>query len=228
MDLLDLNNQVGVDEMVTYANEAIAAAESLIMRTREDYFMTNATLALVQGAKDIQLPADIYAQKIREITYINSARIYPLRRLKDPRMMFHQAVINYSATSLVEYKYFLWSPAAGQQDVLRITPPALESGPFLDLWYIRNANRVPLQAAPDNATRATQLATPIDIPEWRSYVEQFMRVRCYEKMKLMDQSADAKQTLNAISESMVVTLKDRMEDNENEIPMDQSHYEDHN
>lgn len=223
-DLQDTDNFVGQDEMATYANDGIQTAEAMIIATCEDYFLTPATLTLVNGSSDITLPTDIYAQKIREIVYKNGDRIYPLTRLKDPKMFYQKAVIDRQAVSLDEYSWFLKSATAGVQDKLVLTPAAQESGAFLEMWYIRNANRVPLQAAPESSTRAAQLATVIDIPEWRIYIEQFMKKRCAEKTKDAARLMSAEKDLAAAAEMLVADLKDRAKDNENEVPPDISHY----
>lgn len=223
-DLQDTDSFVGADEMVGYCNDGIQTAEALIIATCEDYFLLPATLTLVQGSSDITLPTDIYGQKIREIVYKNGDRIFPLTRLKDPKMMYQKAIIDRQAVSLDEYKWFLKSATAGAQDKLVLTPAALESGAFLEMWYIRNANRVPLQAAPESATRAAQLATVIDIPEWRIYLEQFMKKRCAEKMKDAGRIAIAEKDLLAAGELLVADLRDRAKDNETEVPPDVSHY----
>ncbi len=228
LDLLDTNNFIGQDEMAALGNDAIDACESLIMRTREDYFMTSTNLTLVQNAANIALPSDIYAQKIRALVYKNGARIYPLKRLRDPFMFYRKAVMDFRAVSLEEYMWFLKSTTAGLQDEILLTPPAYESGAFLELWYIRHANRISLQAAPDSASRATQLATPIDIPEWRSFIEQHIKVSCYEKMKDAIGYQNAVSKLGILSEAMTINLADRAEDNENDVPQDTSHYEEHN
>jgi hypothetical protein len=228
LDLIDTDNFMGQDEFATLGNDAIDAAEAIIMRVREDYFLTSATLSLVNGASNIALPTDMYMQKIRELVYKNGDRIYPLRRLRDPRMFYHKAVVDRTAVSLDEYQYFLKSTTAGAQDELMLTPPAYESGAFLELWYIRHANRIGLQAAPDSVSRATQLATPIDIPEWRSFLEQHIRVRCYEKLGQFDKMKDAEEKLVVIASAMEVSVKDRCEDNENDVPQDISHYMEHN
>ncbi len=229
LDLQDTDNYVGQDEMAGYGNAGITSAEALIIQTCEDYLLTSATLTLVQDASSIDLPNDIYGQKIREIVYKNGDRIYPLVELKDPQMFYRKAVIDRQAVSLDEYQYFLQSATAGSQDKLMITPAALESGAYLEMWYIRNAKRVPLQSAlAEGATRATQIAAVIDIPEWRAYVEQFMKVRCWEKRKNALMLANAKKDLEIISDLMVTDLKTRKQNNQNEVPMDVSHYMEHN
>jgi hypothetical protein len=184
----------------------------------------------VQNASDISLPSDIYAQKIREIVYKNGDRIYPVTELKDPQMHYRKAVIDRQATALEEYKYFLKSSTAGAQDTLVITPAATETGAFLEMWYIRNAKRAPLQSSlADGASRATQIAAVLDIPEWRAYVEKYMKAEIYEhKIKDKAAAALARADLSTIAGVMIEDLADRMKNNENDIPLDVSHYVEHN
>lgn len=228
LDLQDPDNFISEDEMAGYGNEGIDAAEVLIMATFEDYFLTPATLTLVDGEDLIALPSNIYAQKIRELLYINGDRIYPLKELRDPNKFYKKAIIDASANSGDEYQYFLESPTEGLQDKLVLAPPAQESGAYLKMWYIRNANRITLQAAPDSSSRATQVATPIDIPEWRAYIEQFVKMRCYEKMKDRDGEDKAAAKLEKLGELLLINLKDKKLNNENDVPLDTSHYMEHN
>jgi hypothetical protein len=225
LDLQDTDNFVGQDEMAGYGNEAIATAEAMIMATNEDYFLKSTPLTLVLGASDIDLPSDIYGQKIREIVYKNGDQIWPLTALKDPKMFYQKAVIDRQAVSMDEYKYFLKSATAGVQDKLVLVPAALENGAFLEMWYIRNANRIPLQdSSAEGATRATQVAAVIDIPEWRLYIEQYCKMRIYEKLKEPDKMADSEKKLQQASSLLINDLADRKKDNENQIAMDISHY----
>lgn len=227
LDLQDTDNFVGQDEMAGYCNEGITTAEAMILMANEDYFKVNSTVTLVSGTGEYALPSDIYAQKIRELVYSNGDRIYPITRLKDPQSLYQRLIIQRQATSLEEYKWDLVSQS-GAQDTLRLIPTPQESGAFVVMEYIRTAKRVPLQASSEAASRATQIATVIDIPEWRLYLEQYMKVRCYEKTKEADKLAGAKGDLQAITSTMMADLKDRAKDNENEVPLDLSHYVEHN
>lgn len=228
LDLHDTDNFVGQDEFAGITNEAIDVAEATIMATFEDYFLTPATLTMVQGASDISLPDDIYAQKIREIVYKNGDRIFPLTELRDPRKFYKKAVLDRESVSQDEYSYFLKSATAGAQDKLVLVPAALESGAYLEMWYIRNANRIPLQTDSGSPSRATQLATVIDIPEWRAYLEQYVKWRCYQKMKDAQGEANAAAALEKLGELMLINLKDKKLNQETDVPMDTSHYMEHN
>lgn len=225
-DLQDTDNFIGQDEMADYVNEGIDSAEALIMKIDEDYFLTKTVLSLVNGEEDISLPSDIYAQKIRGVVYKNGALIYPVKRLRNPWKFYKKAVIDYQVVNTEEYQYILRMDAGSSQAKIMLAPPAYESGAYLHFWYIRNAKRVPLQA--DGNSRATQTATVIDIPEFRSYIEQFAKVRCLEKMRDPQALMDAKENLKLLKEQMVDTLTQRTPDQDDEVPQDVSHYEEHN
>ncbi len=226
LDLQDTDNFVLNDEMASYANEGINDAEAEIMALHEDYFLTKVPITFVQGEDEIVLPDNIYAQKIREFIYINGPRIYNIFRMRDPQKFYQRALLNQYPTSVTEYWYMLMSNTAGEQDTIKLAPPAQESGQFAELWYIRNANRVPLSTEP-GITRSQQLATVIDIPEWSDYIVQFMKVRCMAKE--MDPRLDAETAalLNR-KKVLVETLQNRTPDNQDTVPMDTTFYWEHN
>lgn len=226
LDLQDAENFLGHDEMAGLFNEAIDVAESQILKIDEDYFLTKTSLSLVNGAADILLPSDIYAQKIRAIIYKNGSTIYEVKRLRDPKSFLERALINDQVNNTEDYMYFLRMDAGVAQAVAELTPPAYESGAYLTMHYIRNAARVPL--IEEGSTRAAQIATVIDIPEWRALLEQYVKMRCFEKLK--DQAAEAAAVLKvkALTDAMVDTLTCRVPDRDDEVPQDTSHYEEHN
>jgi len=226
LDLQDDQNFIGYDEMAGYANEGIDAAEALIHKIDEDYFLTKSTLSLVDTESDLVLPTTLYAQKIRGLIYKNADRIYPVKRLRDPHSFFQQALINNQVNNTEEYQYFLRLDAGTSQAVIELTPPAYESGAFLTCWFIRNAARVPL--IEEGSTRAAQISTVVDIPEFRAVVEQYMKMRCFEKMRDAVAVKDAKENIVALSKLMEDTLTNRVPDRDDEVPQDTSHYQEHN
>lgn len=226
LDLQDDGNFIGHDEMAGYANDGIDIAEAVILKLDEDYFLTKTPLSLVSGQSDILLPSDIYAQKIRAIIYKNQGRIFEVRRLRDPKSFLERAWINDQVNNTEEYRYFLRMDAGVAQAVMELTPPAYESGAFLTMHYIRNAARVPL--IEEGSNRAAQLATILDIPEFRSVIEQYMKMRCYEKMKDKIAEEKAEKKLGALLEAMTNTLTNRVPDRDDVVPQDFSHYEEMN
>ncbi len=222
LDLQDTDNFIGYDEMAGYVNEGIDLAEAIILKIDEDYFLTKSSLSMVASAADILLPSDIYAQKIRAIIYKNQGRIFEVKRLRDPKAFLERMVINDQVTSTEEYMYFLRMDAGVTQAVAELTPPAYESGAYLTIHYIRNAARVPL--VEEGSSRATQLATILDIPEFRSVLEQHAKMRCYEKMKDKVAEEKAEKKLAVLLETMVDTLTNRVPDRDDVVPQDFSHY----
>lgn len=226
LDLLDDDNFVAQDEMAGYFNEAIDSAEAEILKLNEDYFLTPATLSMVTGQSDISLPTDIYAQKIRSLIYQSGSLIYPIERIRDPDKFYRKAVQDYNPSGEGNYTYFLKNATAGAQAKIVLSPASLETSSNLTLWYIRNANRISMQSE-DAVSRATQLATVIDIPEWADYLVQFVKCRCYEK-EFDPRLQGAIAALADRKAMMVDTLQNRVPDNNDTVPMDVSFYEDMN
>lgn len=226
MDLLDDENFIGQDEMANLFNEAIDDAEAQILKVCEDYLLTSSALAMVQGQSDINLPSNIYAQKIRALIYANGPKIYPVARIRDPHLFYKKAEQDYYASGETEYNYLLKSSTEGQQDIIVLSPASLETGSYLTLWYIRNAKRVPTQTY-DLVSRATQIATVIDIPEWTDFLIQFVKVRVYEK-EMDPRLAGAMSALADRRQTMVETLSNRTPDNDDKVPLDMDFYVEHN
>lgn len=226
LDLQDTDNFIGNDEMAGYANDAIDLVEAIILKIDEDYFSTRATLSLVQGTSDILLPSDMYAQKIRALNYVNGTRIYPVKRVKDPNSFLAMEMANQQINGSEEYSYVLRMDSGSAQAVLEIVPTPYESGALLKLRYIRNAQRVPL--IEEGSNRAAQIATILDIPEWRICLEQYMKMRCYEKMKDKVAEEKAEKKFKDLLVSMTDTLTARTPDRDDVLPQDLSHYEEMN
>lgn len=222
---LDLTNEnfVTFDEVVGYGNEAIQEAEAEILTLHEDYFLTNDILTLVAGTASYDLPTDIYANKFRDIVYLNGVIIYQIKRVRDPRRFALAQAANINA-STTEYGYLITnaSAAVGRKMVLYPTP--YESGAFVTRWYIRNANRVPLSVSPGSL--AASRATVVDIPEFSNFLMQFMKVRILAKEggpMLQENMA----VLEQQRKMMVDTLTQMVPDNDDQIIPDLSHYYEH-
>lgn len=201
------------DEMLAYANEAIDEAEAEIHSTYEDYFLKRGAITFVSGTDAYALPSDIYANKLRGVFYRNGTNKYPILRERDNRKLVdYEDAINEGSLQL--YKYFLINETAGTPQMLFVPTP-LESGAYVKFWYYRNANR--LVATTDVC----------DIPEFVSFVIQFMKVRCYEK-EAHPSLGMAIQALEQQRAQMKETLSTMVPDANNEIEADFTHYEEHN
>lgn len=209
---LALEDEVFVEpaELLGYVNEAIDEAEAEIHGLYEDYFLSRATITLVQGTEEYSLPSDIYAHKIRNLIYRNGSEVYQIHRIKDWRKFEEYAVesINQSSTT---YQWFLLNATAGSPKIL-LSPPAKQSGAYVTIWYLRNANTL---------VEDTDIC---DIPEFINFVLQYTKVRCYEKEghpNLQKAMADLEQQ----RQQMISTLATMTPDAENELEADYSIYE---
>lgn len=89
-----------------------------------------------------------------------------------------------------------------------------ESAPFrVTCNYIRTANRM----IDDDSV--------LDIPQFATYVKAFMKERCLEKEPGNPGLGDAQKETVRLREQMLATLSEMVPDNQNQIEMDMSHYE---
>jgi hypothetical protein len=210
---LEDEDMVSADEMLAYGNESIDEAEAEIHTINEDYFLTQGTVSLVSGTDSYDMPTDIYANKVRQIVYRNGSVVTVINRLKDSTKFG-----TYSQNLLVtansgQYSWFPVNSTAGSPKIL-FTPPVLETGNYVTVWYLRNANRF------------IDDTSICDIPEFVSFVIQFIKVRCYEKeghpnLGLAVTALDQQRT------QMNATLTNMVPDDDTVITADLSYYIDH-
>lgn len=212
---LDLEDETFItdNELLAYANEAVDEAEAEIHTVYEDYFLTKASLALVQGTEEYALPEDIYGNKIRRIMYRNGGDVYTVARIRDWRK-FEEYTLELAYQSSTRYRYFIINSTVGAPKIV-LSPPAKEtSAANVTIWYLRNANRF------------TDDDSECDIPEFVSFVIQYMKVRCYEKegnplvQKALADLEQQRAQMNATLTAMVV-------DDDNEMEPDLSIYNEH-
>jgi hypothetical protein len=211
-DDLDLQDETFVrpDELLAYANEAIDEAEAEVHSLYEDYFLARGTITLVSGQEEYDLPTDIYAHKIRSLVYDNNAKIYKINRVRDWKKAEDYSIqLNYGTGEI--YTWFLVNTTPGSPKIL-LSPPAIESGDVVKIWYIRNANRL---------VNDTDVC---DIPEFVNFIFQYMKVRIYEK-EGHPNVAKAIADLEQQRKQMTGTLSSMVPDAENEIEADYSHYQ---
>lgn len=212
---LDLEGETFIQptEMLGYGNEAVEAAEKILLGLSggADYFLDKAALTLVSGQDTYTLPAKIYAHKIRGITYRNGSRTYQIHRVRDWKK-FQEYELNQVGGPVyaAEYKFFLLNSAAGAPTII-FTPSVVESGTYVSVWYQRVANR--FYADSD----------VLDVPEAANYVMQYMKKRCYEKEGHPNLPL-AIVGLNKEESDLQAILAEMIPDMENEIELDLSFY----
>jgi hypothetical protein len=150
---LDLEDEefIKFDEMVGYFNEGIGEAAAEILKIDEDYFLTSYPIPLVLGQSEYDYPYNMYAFKERGIMYSNGSIIYPVTRFKRKDKFFNMAMAEQYGSS-DDYRWFHTNDSA-QGGRINLIPPSRETAIVppntstftpLVLWYIRNANRIPV------------------------------------------------------------------------------------
>ena len=213
---LDLESETFItpEELLGYANEAIDEVERQVLTLCEDYFLSRSTISLVSGTEEYSLPANIYANKIRQIVYRNGQDVCKIKRIRDwdKFSIYESEKTNTSNSSY--YGFFLLNSVAGAPKLL-LAPTPLESGPYLQVWYIRNANELCLDT------------DVCDIPEAVHYVMAYMKVKCHEK-DMNPNLGKAVADLALQREDTMKTLAEMFPDNENTLEADTRLYDDMN
>jgi hypothetical protein len=216
LDLQDedfIRKDSNYDELLGYANEAIDEAESEIHTIYEDYFLSKTPITLVVDQEEYSMPTDIYAHKIRRVVYDNSGRVYDLQRIRDWKKFEEYSVQKNYGTG-ESYSYFITNSTPGEPKIL-LVPKSREAGANVVLWYLRQANRLEVDA------------DVCDIPEFVHFVIQFMKVRVYEK-EGHPNLPTALSILEQQRKQMTDTLTGMVPDDNNTIEADLSHYEEMN
>ena len=141
LDLLD-ETFIPPQELVGYANEAIKEAESEILTLRQDYFLTNVLYNMTPGAALFSYPGNIYGMKIRGLVYTNAAIIYTMRRYLQ-QYQFEDIAYTLQFGASDEYRYIVRNDSPGNPQ-MQLVPASRDTGPYMQCWYIREAQRVPL------------------------------------------------------------------------------------
>lgn len=228
LDLLE-ETFITPDEMVGYCNDAIHEAESEILKLNEDYFLASASLTLTQGVSLYSLPVGIYAQKIRGLQYVNGSIIYPIKRIRgESKFDIFSMIQNFGPND--DYMYFPVNSTAGVQSKIQLAPAARETGAYVTIWHIRSANRVLMASEltpailPTAANSAAQLATVLDIPEFTTFIVDFMKAKCLLK-DIGNPAIEGQIAQLANSKKMMVdSLTQQTPDDDDSIQLDLSFY----
>lgn len=211
---LDLEGELFVQptEMLGYANEAVDDAERIVKGAYSDYFLDKDTITLVSGTSEYSLPSRIYAHKLRRVIYRNGTRIYTIDRLRDWHKFEEYETNTVVGAGTWLYRYMIFNTTAGAPKIL-FTPSVGESGEYIHVWFIRQANRF------------VSGSDVLDIPEAANYVMQYMKTRCYEKEGHPMYGA-AVAALAQAREDLEGDLAEMVPDADDSVEMDVSFYED--
>jgi len=214
IDDLDLSEEIFVDEpeLNRWINDGISVAESNIHTIYEDYFLSEVETAIISGQNLVDYPSDIYANKIRKIIYTDGnghGESHEVRRVKSLLEATSRDLYDTNnKTAILE-----WSPineaATGRK--IRLFPTEGRAGNLI-IWYLRNANKLVLDA------------DICDIDEFSRFIVQYVKTQVF--LKDGDpRTEDSKGLEEQFKKEMVDTLSNMIPDNNNEVVMDMSHYD---
>jgi hypothetical protein len=228
--LVDLDMQeesfVTPDELVGYFNEAIQEAEAEIHKlgAEDEYFRKSTTFNMTAGQSSYSLndiAPDLYIRKIRGLVYKDAnTNIYGVKRLRRTPGEFVKYMDAVSNATDEDYRYDLANNNSANGMQLVLFPIPRSTGAFLSIWYIRQADRIPLVS--EGSQEATDAAL-IDIPEFINFLMQYVKCRIMAK-DLNPLLEGALIILQQQRSLMTDTLTQMIVDDDDLIVPDFSHY----
>ncbi len=215
---LEAEEFIQPDELIGYIHGAISICEAQIIKLelRDKYFLKRTKLSIVQGEEDIELPSDIYANKLFKLVYKNNNEIYPIEPI-DSEKMYEEIAVSEIDGALRKYRYLIRHDTPGEE-VLQLVPAARDSlSEVIHAWHYRDANR---------PTDDTDI---IDLPEiCYDFILKYVSAKVCKKEK----DAATWQGANAEAEKaerlMVETLSQQIVDSSlTKVDMDLSWYGEH-
>ena len=219
---LDLEDEDFVQdtELMEIFNDGIREAEGEIHKLglEELYYLEKDLPSVVSGTQEYAMPSNIYSSKLVKCIYNDGNRVYPIKELRG-RKRFEKIAHNANTThSQPVYEYYLRNAYTNDTTMstkwgLSPTPTETSSTRFTR-WYIREANKL-------EATTSV-----CDLPDaCLNFLYTYAAWRVWGKEGDM-RAAEAKNELENQRKVMVQNLSDMTPDEENEIEMDTSTYED--
>lgn len=211
---LDLReeNFTSEKQLMDWYNRGIDICEAHIHNLSVDWFRTTATLPLVAGQSQYDLPDDIYGVSVRAIHFNDGSDRYKLDRIKDV-----EELEDYKERITDHFGYIIYNYESGAK--LEIHPTPRQDHPTaVTIDYIRNAHRLDYNAA----NRDNQ---QIDIPEFSAYCKQYVICKCYIKEKQWQDHQVAKEELMQLEDLMKQSLSKRERDDQEHIEPDTTFFE---
>lgn len=217
---LDLETEdfIQPEEFKSYVNDAINIAEQAIHKLglEDEYFLSRGNISLVTNQEDYNLPADIYSNKIKRITYINGSTIFDVRRLRGHTRFEDAARISVYNTITDYYRYWIRNDSSATKPVIQLIPKSRETvSNVLEIWYYRTARK---WTDDDSAL--------CDLPESAlQFLYAYVRYRCYDK-EGHPNSQEAKEQMQQTRQDMIDVLSNMVPDEDSEMDKDLSIYQD--
>jgi hypothetical protein len=207
---LDLNEETFIqpEELVAYFNEAIDMIEGQIHTLYEDYFLTSSSVDVTEGQSEVDLPSNIFANKIRRVMWmLNDSEKYTMQRVRN----LDELLLTNAPD---DYRYMITNSEAGGFKIA-VSPSfrVTTANTPLKIWYLRNAKRY------------VDETSICDIPEYSNVINQYVRYKCHSKEGHPDAQQDLAD-LERLRTAMTETLRDKYIDEQNEVPKDLTFYRD--
>jgi len=213
---LDLYEEDFADstDLDRWIRDGVAIAENSIHALYQDYFLSVTGEVTLDGSSTIDYPSDIYMNKIRSILHTdNSGTIYEIKKSRSIKADTMYEMLNTSAGLSQVLRWFPINTASEGRKI-RLTPASSVTGTIVT-YYIRNAKRL---VADDDVC---------DIDEFARVIEQHTKTQAY--LKDGDpRAADSAMLEKSYITEMEQSLGDMAADNDNELDVDLSHYEESN
>lgn len=219
---LDLEDELFIQatELMEIFNDGIREAEGEIHKLglEELYFLDFDLVSVVSGTQEYSMPTNIYANKLVKCIYNDGSRVYPIRELKG-RKKFERMAMNANASHAQPvYEYYIRNSYTNHTTMAvkwGLTPsPNETSSTAFKRWFIRKANVL---------TATTSIC---DLPD-----ACLNFLYAYAAWRVWGKEGDGR-AVGADSEKekqrtlMIQNLSDMTPDEENEVEMDASLYED--
>jgi hypothetical protein len=210
---------IQTDEMFGYINEAIDEAEKHIhtFSMEADYFLAAQMYDLTSGQQFLDLPTDVYAHKIRHISYESGDLIYTIKRFRGENLFETIANAEHYTNSGDYYKYILQNDGNDNTTPapkIRLIPTSNRTETqVIRLWYIRNARRMEVDT------------DVMDIPEAAQFVVKYCVYKIFAK-EGHPNAESAKVELEMERQSLMSTLETMTPDKDSTIVPDLTYYND--
>ena len=208
---VDLEEETFVtqDEFDDYLNEAYLEAVRVIQNLYQDYYFTENNLTLAIDGEYITMPSDIFATKIRGIFYYDGSESYEIVPIKRQGELI-------DTDSECRYKYKIISDATNGARIKLIPASREASTTNVTIHYIRGVNEM------------TADTDETDLPETNGaairYIMEDVKYRVLKKDG-DPRYQDALQSKAIYQMQLEETLTDATPDDNSDIYIDRSFYE---
>lgn len=214
---LEAEDFVQPSELLNLVNEAIDEAEADIhtLGLEDNYFLTVAELDITAGENYLDLPSEIYASKIKAVIYNNGTEIYPVKRFRGPNMFLEIERADYYTNSTAPYRYILLNQSGDSVYAARMKfSPAFRDTltGAIKIYHLRNVARM------------VDDTSVLEIPEFVHFIIKHVKYQVYKK-EIHPNTQLAKGELEEERKRMIETLMSMVPDQDSQIPMDLSAYD---